>query len=256
MHFLPFLENKKLSDISTLDIKNYQAERKLEILNDPKNGGKKESEINFRSINIEKATLSHFFNFCIEHGYIQNNPAIRIKKLNELKRIKTLDDEDIKKLIDSAHNKLTKDLISFLIYSGCRKGEALNLKWDDVDLKNDVITIKGTKTKDDRYIPISKLLKELLSGIDKKSEYVFTGINGKVKDFKDSFKSACKKAGLKDLRIHDLRHVFGSKMVMNGTSLYITGKLLGHKTTQMTKRYSHLVPSTLKKAVNDVWGKK
>ena len=147
-------------------------------------------------------------------------------------------------------------MISFLIYSGCRKGEALNLKWDDVDLKNDVITIKGTKTKDDRYIPISKLLKELLSGIDKKSEYVFTGINGKVKDFKDSFKSACKKAGLKDLRIHDLRHVFGSKMVMNGTSLYITGKLLGHKTTQMTKRYSHLVPSTLKKAVNDVWGKK
>ena len=112
------------------------------------------------------------------------------------------------------------------------------------------------KTKDDRYIPVSKLLKELLSGIDKKSEYVFTGINGKVKDFKDSFKSACKKAGFEDLRIHDLRHVFGSKMVMNGTSLYITGELLGHKTTQMTKRYSHLVPSTLKKAVNDVWDKK
>jgi integrase len=256
LHFLPFLENKKLSDVSTLDIKNYQAERKLEILNNPKNSGKKESEINFRSINIEKATLSHFFNFCIEHGYIQNNPVIRVKKLNELKRIKTLDDEDIKKLIDSAHNKLTKDLISFLIYSGCRKGEALNLKWDDVDLKNDVIAIKGTKTKDDRYIPVSKLLKELLSGIDKKSEYVFTGINGKVKDFKDSFKSACKKAELKDLRIHDLRHVFASKMVMNGTSLYITGELLGHKTTQMTKRYSHLVPGTLKKAVDDVFSKK
>ncbi len=220
MHFLPVLENKRLSDISTLDIKNYQAERRIEMLNDPRNNGKKESEINFRSINLEKTTLSHFFNFCIEHGYIQNNAVTRIKKLNELKRVKTLADEDIQKLIESAANKLTKNLISFLIYSGCRKGEALNLKWDDVDLKNDVIAIKGTKTKYDRYIPVSKPLKELLNGIDRKSEYVFTGINGKVKDFKDSFKSACKNAGLKDLRIHDLRHVFASKMVMNDINEY------------------------------------
>ena len=58
LHFLPFLENKKLSDISILDIKNYQAEKKLKILNNPKNGGKKESEINFRSINIEEGCLS------------------------------------------------------------------------------------------------------------------------------------------------------------------------------------------------------
>ena len=89
-----------------------------------------------------------------------------------------------------------------------------------MDLKNDVIAIKGTKTKYDRYIPVSKPLKELLNGIDRKSEYVFTGINGKVKDFKDSFKAACKNAGLKDLRIHDLRHVFASKMVMNDINEY------------------------------------
>ena len=67
--------------------------------------------------------------------------------------------------------------------------------------------------------------------------------------------TACRNAGLKDLRIHDLRHVFASKMVMNGTSLYITGELLGHRTPNMTKRYSHLVPDTLRKAVNDVWKK-
>ncbi len=46
------------------------------------------------------------------------------------------------------------------------------------------------------------------------------------------------------------------KMVMNGTSLYITGELLGHRATKMSKRYSHLVPDTLKKAVDDVWGEK
>ena len=85
--------------------------------------------------------------------------------------------------------------------------------------------------------------------------YVFNNAGKKIGDFKHSFKTACLNAELKDLRIHDLRHVFASKMVMNGTSLYITGELLGHRTAQMTKRYSHLVPETLKKAVDEVWGK-
>ena len=255
-HFLSFLKDKPIQSITTDQIENYQLKRKMELLSIPKNKDKKESEISFRSINIETGTIRHFFNFCIKKGYLAKNPATGIKKLNELSRIKILSDEDIKKLIAGATNKLTKDLITFLIYTGCRKGEALNLKWDDVDLQNDVIAIKGTKTKYDRYIPISKPLKELLKGIERKSEYVFTGTNGKVKEFKDSFMTACRNAGFKDLRIHDLRHVFASKMVMNGTSLYITGELLGHRTTQMTKRYSHLVPDTLKKAVDDVWGKK
>ena len=254
-HFLPVFD-KNISDVTIADIKNYQLQRKLEIAAMPKNVGKREGEINFRSANYEIVILHHFFNYCIEREYIDKNPATGIKKLNELSRLKTLSDEDINKLIAGATNKLTKDLITFLIYTGCRKSEALNLKWDDVDLKNDVVAIKGTKTKYDRYIPIHSQLKELLTAIEKKSEYVFTGINGKVKDFRDSFKTACRNAGLKDLRIHDLRHVFASKMVMGGTSLYITGELLGHRTTQMTKRYSHLVPDTLKKAVDEVWGEK
>ncbi len=68
---------------------------------------------------------------------------------------------------------LTKDLITFLIYTGCRKGEALNLKWDNIDLKNDIVAIKGTKTKYDRYIPISKPFKALLSSIDKIQDFVY-----------------------------------------------------------------------------------
>ena len=257
-HFLPFFENKNISDIVESDIQSYQTARKLKVMDIPKNKDKKVSTISFRSVNLEIATLHHFFNFCIKKAYLDKNPATGVKKLNELSRLKTLSDDDIQKLIAGATNKLTRDLITFLIYTGCRKGEALNLKWDDVDLKNDVIAVKGTKTKYDRYIPISKPLKELLSRIEKKDDclYIFNDNGRKLGNFRKSFMTACRNAGLKDLRIHDLRHVFASKMVMNGTSLYITGELLGHRTTQMTKRYSHLVPDTLKKAVDEVWGKK
>ena len=256
-HFLHIFKNKKIAEINKDWIENYQFKRHLEILAMPKNKAKRESEISFRSINIEISTLHHFFNFCIEKGYLDKNPATGIKKLNELSRLKTLSDEDINKLIAGATNKLTKDLITFLIYTGSRKGEALNLKWDNTDLQNDIIAIKGTKTKYDRYIPISKPLKKLLRGIERNQDclYVFNRNGTKLGDFKKSFHTAARNAGLKDLRIHDLRHVFASKMVMNGTSLYITGELLGHRTTQMTKRYSHLVPDTLKKAVDDVWGR-
>ena len=256
-HFLPVLGKKELKDISISDIKDYQAKRKIEIMNMPKNLNKRESETTFRSVNLEIAVLSNFFNYCIEKGYLDKNPCSGVKKLNELSRLKTLSDADIEKLIAGATNKLTRDIITFLIYTGCRKGEALNLKWDDVDLQNDVIAIKGTKTKYDRYVPISKPLKVLLSGIEKHQNclYVFNKNGAKLGDFKKSFHTACKNAGFKDMHIHDLRHVFASKMVKDGVSLFITGELLGHRTTQMTKRYSHLVPETLRKAVDDVWGK-
>ena len=254
-HFLKVFENKYIQHINQIDIEKYQLQRKNEILNLSKNIGKRESEISFRLANIEITTMFNFFNYCIKKGLIDKNPASGIKKLNELSRIKTLSDEDIQKLISGATNKLTKDLITFLIYSGCRKSEALNLKWDDVDLKNGIIAIKGTKTKYDRHVPISKPLRELFSGINKNQDclYVFNYKGSKIANFRKSFMTACKNAGFKDMHIHDLRHIFASKMVMGGTSLFITSELLGHRTTQMTKRYSHLVPETLRKAVDDVF---
>ena len=256
-HFLPDFKDKQISEISQSHIKNYQLKRKIEIMALPKNIGKKESEISFRSVNLEVNTLGHFFNFCIEKELTEKNPAAGVKKLNELSRLKTLSDEDILKLINGASNKLTKDLITFLILSGCRKGEALNLKWDDVDLQNDVIAIKGTKTKYDRYIPISKPLKELLSRIEKVQDvFVFNRNGAKLTDFKRSFKTACRNAGLKDLHIHDLRHVFASTLTMNDVSLYKTGILLGHRTPNMTQRYAHLKPGELKKEIEKAFGRK
>ena len=91
-HFLPDFKGKQISDITQSDIKKYQLKRKIEIMAMPKNIGKKESGISFRSVNLEVNTLNHFFNFCIEKGLIEKNPAAGVKKLNELSRLKTLSD--------------------------------------------------------------------------------------------------------------------------------------------------------------------
>ena len=253
-HVFKFFKDIQINEINFVMIEKYLSFRKKEILERSSNAGKREQDISFRTANIELAVLSNLLNFAVRRGYIEKNATSGIKKLNELSRLKTLSDSDIGKLIAGATNKLTRDLITFLIYTGCRKGEALNLKWDDVDIQNDVIAIKGTKTKYDRYIPISGALKRVLEGMNRESVYVFSYQGRKLSNFRESFKTACKRAGLSGLRVHDLRHVFASKMVMSGTSLYITGNLLGHRTPQMTMRYAHLAPYTLKKAVDEVWG--
>ena len=88
------------------------------------------------------------------------------------------------------------------------------------------------------------------------NEYVFNNNGKKLNYFKRSLYTACKNAGFKDMHIHDQRHVFASKMIKSGTPLFTVGKLLGHKKSSTTERYAHLIPETLKKAVDDVWGKK
>ena len=69
-------------------------------------------------------------------------------------------------------------------------------------------------------------------------------------DVKRSFYSACRRAGIKDFRFHDLRHTFASHLIMAGIDLTTVKELMGHKDIRMTLRYTHLAPSHKVKAVD------
>ena len=69
---------------------------------------------------------------------------------------------------------------------------------------------------------------------------------------KRSFSTACKRAGISDFRIHDLRHTFASWLVTEGVPLLEVSRLLGHSTVKMTERYAHLAPDNLESAVT-IW---
>ncbi len=76
------------------------------------------------------------------------------------------------------------------------------------------------------------------------SEYLFTDRNGRpFKEVKKSFATACRRVGINGFRFHDLRHTFASHLVMAGKDITSVKKLLGHKSLNMTLRYSHLAPS-------------
>ncbi|MCX8027680.1 MAG: site-specific integrase [Thermodesulfovibrionales bacterium] len=146
-------------------------------------------------------------------------------------------------------------MVIMALHTGMRKGEILNLKWDNVDLKHGFILIEMSKNGERREIPINNTLRETLISLVRRLDvpYVFYNKNtGKPyqSDLKRSFNSALKRAGIKDFRFHDLRHAFTSHLVMAGVDITTVSKLLGHKSLTMTLRYSHLSKSHTMQAVN------
>ena len=78
-HFLCVFQDKPVKAISILDIEEYRRNRRLDVLSNPKNKNKKDSEISFRTVNLEISTMHNFFNFCIKKGIIDKNPARELK---------------------------------------------------------------------------------------------------------------------------------------------------------------------------------
>jgi len=198
------------------------------------------------TVNKEIGLLKHLLNLAVEWGYIYENPARRVKPLRENnRRLRYLIKEEINRLVSAADRHL-KPIIILAVNTGMRRGEIFNLKWSHVDLKNRFVEIIKSKNGEKRVIPINKTLLETLHRLPRRidSPYVFPGKKGKkLTDVKKSFRTAMKKAEIEDFCFHDLRHTFASHLVMAGVPLLTVAELLGHKSIEMTKRYSHLSPN-------------
>lgn len=202
------------------------------------------------------ATLKHMFTKAVEWDMVEEEIQKRIRKIKLLeennRRLRYLSKEECQTLINACIPHLRPIVITAL-NTGMRKEEILSLEWErHIDLKHGFILLDVTKNGDRREIPINQTLREtlqyLVRGIS--SPYVFIDGDGKrFMDVRASFPSACRRAGIKDFRFHDLRHTFASQLVMAGIDLTTVSRLLGHKSLTMTLRYSHLAPSHMTKAL-------
>ena len=129
-----------------------------------------------------------------------------------------------------------------------RKSEIISLRWPNVDLENNIITIEATNSKSKRIkrIPINSLLRKVL--FEQKlrtgfSDYVFLNSNGvpykKQNSLRTCFELARKKSKVEDLRFHDLRHTAATRMVEAGGNIVAVSKILGHADLRTTMRYAH-----------------
>ncbi len=152
----------------------------------------------------------------------------------------------------------TANILKLALFTGMRRGELFNLKWEDIDFDNGFITIRNPKGGLNQIIPFNDNTKDIFDSHPKsESDYVFpsrTSRNGKKRsNMKNPLKRIKKLAELpKDFRLfHGLRHTYASMLASSGKiDLYTLQKLLTHKSPQMTQRYAHLHDETLKKAAD------
>jgi integrase len=240
---LPFFESKKLSDITTRDIEQYQTLRSLKV--------------SPATVNREMETIKHMMNKAVDWNYIQTNPAQRIRHLKTppgRTRFLSFEERD-RLLLECSGNPMLWAILLAALETGMRRGELMVLTWKDVDFDRRSITLLRTKNNEQRMVPISDVLFPILERlyIDRKGQYVFRKPDGRpYGNWRKAFENVCKRAGVEDFRFHDLRHTFASYLVMAGVDIRTVQELMGHKDIKMTMRYSHLSRPHLLKAVNMV----
>jgi len=156
------------------------------------------------------------------------------------------------------HNKNTQvsQIIQLLLYTGARKREILDARWDEIDIHRHILTIPAarSKSKKPRHIPLSDAAITLLQSIPRENGVPWVFFNPVTKrplvSIFYAWNSIRKKVGLPDVRLHDLRHSYASFLVNAGRSLYEVQKLLGHHDPKVTMRYAHLSPQAMLEAVN------
>lgn len=156
--------------------------------------------------------------------------------------------------LDRSENTQLKHIVGLMLLMGCRKRELLDSKWEHFDLEHRSWRIPMSKSGKARHVPLSSMALEVLGKLRRWEGCPYVVPNpDTLKPFAGlycSWHTARTRAGLPEVRMHDLRHSFASNLVNSGRSIYEVGKLLGHSQVKTTQRYAHLSDATLMAAMD------
>jgi integrase len=220
-HLDKFFKGWKAVDINTAAIRQFIKTRQ-------------DAQAKGTTINRSTVLLGRMFNLAKEENRIQNIPHIPKFSEKENAREGFVDEAQFEKITE----KLPADLhplFMFLYHCAVRFGEAIQIRWSDVDLKGEVIRLRSTTTKNKsgRTIPITDTVLVMLKKQFKVGEFVFASTN-----YKKAWARATKEAGFPDLLIHDLRRSGIRNLIRAGVSQDVAMKISGHKTASVFSRYN------------------
>ncbi|ENV59711.1 tyrosine-type recombinase/integrase [Acinetobacter soli] len=251
IHILPIIGHLTWNEINTGTLS--------QLLSDLKH----KKELSNATLNRIRALLSALFNMAIDYEFIDANPASRVKKFNENnQKERYLNDDELKALLQvlthptdyGIDNLVIVAIVKFLLLTGVRKREALDLKWCDVDTNTGAWLLGENKSGKARRIQLNQDALNIIRKMSRQSAYIFanpvTGIP--FNDIRKTYDKIMLAAKIDNMRIHDLRHNFASLAVNSGQSLYVVQHLLGHASPQTTQRYAHLQTDTLLAASEQV----
>lgn len=243
-----FGENKLLVEITVKDAENFK-QNLIQIVP--------------RGYPVYLRTIKAGFSMAKEWEYISKNPFSRIKyrKQQEIRPL-FIEKERLDKILYKTTNEMIRNIFIFGFNTGCRLGEIVNMRWQNIDLNSKTIQVGDndftTKSRKQRIIPMNLaifvLLKKLKGNIHNPKLHVFCKDGGfpyNREYVSRRFKIACRAAGLpEEIHFHTLRHSFASNLAMKGVSIVTIKELLGHSSIITTQIYSHANFESLKSAVD------
>ena len=206
-------------------------------------------------------TLSQIYNKAQDWGVVPEgtNPCRHVELYRQRKRERFLTEAEFQRLgrvLDDAAQSggATPEAIAairLLILTGCRRNEVLGLHWEDVDLEARELSLRDSKTGP-RTVPLSPAAVQLLAGLPRSAgnRWVIPGRKpgAHMVRLGSAWRLLRKRAGLNDVRLHDLRHSFASSALALGESLPMIARLLGHRQIASTARYAHLARASVHEA--------
>ena len=203
------------------------------------------SEVTSGTVLKELGLLSVIINTAISEwglrSLIGNNPVSGTNKPRAPRpRNRRLEDDELKRLLKACSSPLFRAVILFAIETGMRRGEILSLTWENVYLEKRYVHLPDTKNGDSRDVPLSPQALELLRELPRniRGDQVVFPIHYEA--LKSAWRRACDRAGISNLRFHDLRHEATSRFFEKGLNVMEVAAITGHKDLRMLQRYTHL----------------
>jgi integrase len=193
------------------------------------------------TLKLEFAIISHlYFVARAEWGFESLENPIRHLRMPKLPngRSRRVSDDELQLLSNNTDSFDLPYILKLAIETGMRRCEIASLTWKAVDLNKRILELKETKNGENRFVPLSSIAISILNSIPRRIDGRIFGMTPHAITY--AFIRASKRAALKDLHFHDLRHEGITRLFEKGLNVMEVGSISGHKTLQMLQRYTHL----------------
>ena len=207
----------------------------------------KDDKISNQTADHTIRAIKTFLNFCVRRRYLGENPLSGMKLYPvEKKAPRFLSSDELRAFLAAAIQTPYYPIFMTAIYTGMRLGEIERIEWEDINFKENIITVHQSKAKRFRDIPLHPDLRvviEPMKGTGRCFNFTSDELEWKFPKIREASK-------VRKFRFHDLRHTFASLMIKCGADLLTVSKLLGHSNTKTTEIYAHLYSDHVHDAVN------
>jgi integrase len=269
-HIRPLLGSRIAAHLKPSDLAKAQSEIAAGKTAMSALSGKKRGRLNIKGGKTTASRCTIIFQammaWAVNRKILVSHPTLGVVRYKVERRERFITVDEVETLFDAIERLQKRGeirsefgvIVQLLILTGARRGEIQGLQWREVDFARHAIVLPDARSKTGaRRIPISDAAIEALQALDRQGDFVFpaqrpNAASGHTVGLPRAWRAIRDEAGLKDLRIHDLRHSFASFAADAGASLQLIGKALGHSQTRTTERYAHLRDDPLHAMVNQI----